>query len=224
MLRLLLPLSSQVHDLLSRVFVLSPAARISIKDFRTAISKIKYFAIPAKHRAEFHDYQRAAWSAAIGPSSSHSLSVESLRIKPVAPTSPSAINEEEGIDITDGAKEFFSPFITNTSVSLVQNIPIVDRRPPAPLRVQVDTLVPPSPASQLTCSSVSSAESDGPITPDMPATVVDVEVPDITQLSQEVVKASSRPTQTGAHTKAPNSIFPAVGPPFQNILRAIGAL
>ncbi|KAF8525343.1 kinase-like domain-containing protein [Gautieria morchelliformis] len=65
--RFFVPLYSEVHDILSRVFLINPADRISIKELKAAIQRVKHFSIPTGRLTEYYDYQRAAWRAAIAP-------------------------------------------------------------------------------------------------------------------------------------------------------------
>ena len=62
-----MPLYPEVHDILSRVFVLNPAERINVKDLKAAIQNVKCFGIPTARLTEYYNYQYAAWRAAIVP-------------------------------------------------------------------------------------------------------------------------------------------------------------
>ncbi|KAF8519656.1 kinase-like domain-containing protein [Gautieria morchelliformis] len=131
MLRFFLPLSTQVHDLLSRVFELTPSSRISIRDFRIAISKITSFAIPTDKRNEFHDNQRAVWSTALGPTSSRPLSTDIIRIAQITKSSPIPAREEDGVDITDAAKDHGKLVVKKASHAFSCYIPIIETSPEA---------------------------------------------------------------------------------------------
>lgn len=73
MLRFLVPLSLEVHDILLRVFTIKPEMRIDIKDFKAAIQNVKSFSIPAARQTEYYEYQRAAWRAIALPAPAYPL-------------------------------------------------------------------------------------------------------------------------------------------------------
>ena len=210
MLRLLLPLSSQVHALLARVFTLIPATRISIQNFRAAIAQIKCFTIPASERAAFHDTQRAAWSAALGPTSSHPLSIDIVRIVPVTSPLHSASTEgqveDEGVDITDAVtrKEYcIVKKKKKSSRSFISHIPIIDTSPdalcravaaPASSTSSFSTSPFPTPLAFRTPSSSSRSGSTSvnslfPVTPQMAATIgeADVEIIEMSDIPEDVM-------------------------------------
>jgi serine/threonine protein kinase len=260
MLRLLLPLSSQVHDLLGRVFMLTPAARISIQEFRAAVAHITSFAIPADERAAFHDTQRAVWSAALGPTSSHPLSTDIVRIVPITTLLHSMSTEghveDEGVDITDAVnrKEYCIVKRKKSTHSFICHIPIIDTSPNA-LRCNVAALTSSTSSSSMLLSPTSafrtpssssrsgstSADSLFPVTPQMVATMeeVDVEIIDMCDIPEDVVlPPPPRPGSPGSSlaiglgtpkmkTKVTDGtstgVF-GVGVPFQSLLRALRGL
>ena len=147
MLRCILPVSSEVHDLLSRVFKITAANRISIHDFRIAVSQITTFTIPADERAEFYDRQRAVWCSALGPTSSHPHSSDIVQILPfklMGPPPPPPprppprprpipaahiVEADSEVDITDAAKLKDNGKLVATKKGtrfVIRRIPIID--------------------------------------------------------------------------------------------------
>ena len=215
MLRLLLPLSPQVHDLLDRVFKLTVSERISIQDFRLAISQISSFAIPANKRGEFHDHQRAVWNTVFGPTSSFRLSTDIVRNVPII--SPLG---EEGVDITDAAEDRYKRSAKKASCSFIHRIPIIDTSPEA-LRVAAASFCSsPTLGFRTTSSSGASSNSPFPVTPQMVATMEDVDIIDISDIQEDILL----PRSASPLTKLADTSMSVVTTPFQNILRMLRAL
>ncbi|KAF8579949.1 kinase-like protein [Ramaria rubella] len=222
MLRLLLPLTPEVHDLLERIFVLIPTERITIRDFRTAFSRIDAITIPTEKRADFHDRQRASWSAALSPTPTHPQSTDIVRIVPVTSPSPVASTRDEGesVDITDA----FKPVLRKKK-SFIRRIPVIDTRPQTLRAAGSDSSDSSMSAFRNSSSSSISADILWPVTPQMAATqtvaaIDDFEIIDISDTLKDVIA----PQPASPFAKLTDASITAFTSPFQNILRAIRAL
>ncbi|KAF8592394.1 kinase-like protein [Ramaria rubella] len=147
LLRLFVPLSLDVHDILTRVFTINPVERISIKELKAAVQKVKHFSIPPSRLTEYYNYQCAVWSAAVA-----------------TPTLPRTIT---AIPTVDDRLLVSKP----TASAKIKTITTAQNSPPAQSTLTFSecrrTTLPLRMRSTTSSSSLSSVDSDGPATPEM---------------------------------------------------------